>query len=359
MEHVTMRYPGSGRDALQDIDVHIGAGEFFSFLGPSGCGKTTLLRLISGFLEPTQGRVLIGGKEMRGIGPNRRPTAMVFQNLALFPLMSVVDNIGFGLEVRGVPKPQRRQRASELLALVDLPGVEEKRVDDLSGGQRQRVAIARGLAVEPSVLLLDEPLSALDLKLRQHMRSELRKIQRRTGVTFIYITHDQGEALTMSDRIGVLSDRGTLLQVGTALQLYHQPATAFVADFVGENNTIAATIRATEGDIAVAVAGIGRLKGQNPYNLTPGDKALAFVRPEAIAMAQPHACAQNSISCQVDNLSFEGAFVTLTLSCGLQELVMRFSNNGTIAPPQPAETVEVFFGADHTRFLPAGEKADG
>ncbi|MCY4244810.1 MAG: ATP-binding cassette domain-containing protein, partial [Gammaproteobacteria bacterium] len=185
--------------AARAVDINIRQGEFFSFLGPSGCGKTTLLRAVSGFLSPSEGRVLIGGKDMAGIGPNKRPTALIFQNLALFPLMTVWENITFALEVRGVSAARRRKRADELLELIALPGQGEKMVDELSGGQRQRVAIARALAAEPGVLLLDEPLSALDLKLRQHMRTELRDIQQRVGITFIYITHDQGEALTMSD----------------------------------------------------------------------------------------------------------------------------------------------------------------
>ena len=201
--------------AARNVNMHIEAGEFFSFLGPSGCGKTTLLRLISGFLDPTEGQIIINGRDTKGIGPNKRNTAMIFQNLALFPLMSVADNIAFGLEVRGASKSERRAKAESLLELVDLPGVGDKKVEDLSGGQKQRVAIARALAVEPAVLMLDEPLSALDLRLRQHMRAELRKIQRRTNVTFIYITHDQSEALTMSDRVAVMSD-GKIEQVGTA-----------------------------------------------------------------------------------------------------------------------------------------------
>ena len=223
--------------AVDNVDVTIKAGEFFSFLGPSGCGKTTILRMISGFIDPTEGAVRIGGRDMRGIRPNQRPTALIFQNLALFPLMPIWENIAFGLEVRGVDKPQRRERAEELLRLVDLPGAADKTVGQLSGGQKQRVAIARALAVEPKVMLLDEPLSALDLKLRQHMRSELRAIQKRTNVTFIYITHDQGEALAMSDRVGIMSN-GVLQQVGVPQEIYNNPANGFVASFVGENNVI-------------------------------------------------------------------------------------------------------------------------
>jgi spermidine/putrescine transport system ATP-binding protein len=177
--------------AVEKLSVAIEGGEFFSILGPSGCGKTTILRLIAGFMQPTGGRILIGGRDMVGIGADQRPTSMIFQSLALFPLMPVWENIAFGLEVRGVRKAERRKRAEELLELIALPGYGDRMVHELSGGQKQRVAIARALAVEPQVLLLDEPLSALDLKLRQHMRAELRSLQKRTGVTFIYITHDQ------------------------------------------------------------------------------------------------------------------------------------------------------------------------
>ncbi|MFD1378535.1 ABC transporter ATP-binding protein [Fodinicurvata halophila] len=231
--------------AVDNVSLEIQAGEFFSFLGPSGCGKTTLLRVVAGFLEPSEGQVLIGDQDMRGRGPNKRPTAMIFQNLALFPLMPVWENIAFGLEVQGWSKAQRRRKADELLDLIALTGQAEKKVSELSGGQRQRVAIARALAVEPSVLLLDEPLSALDLKLRQHMRSELRAIQKKTGVTFIYITHDQGEALTMSDRVAVMNT-GRIEQVDTPDRLYDEPHSYFAATFVGENNRIPGRVRARE-----------------------------------------------------------------------------------------------------------------
>ena len=177
--------------AVRDANVNIKGGDFFSFLGPSGCGKTTILRAVSGFLEPSEGNILIGGKNMKGVGPNKRPTALIFQNLALFPLMKVWENIAFSMEIKGASAGERRKRADELLEMIALEGQGDKLPSELSGGQRQRVAIARALCAEPHVLLLDEPLSALDLKLRQHMRTELREIQKRVGITFIYITHDQ------------------------------------------------------------------------------------------------------------------------------------------------------------------------
>ena len=356
---VSMRYEGSPRNAVTDVNVHIKAGEFFSFLGPSGCGKTTLLRLVSGFLEPTKGEVRIGGKNMRGIGPNKRPTAMIFQNLALFPLMSVSDNIGFGLEVRGVPRAERRKKATELLELVDLPGVEKKKVSDLSGGQMQRVAIARGLAVQPSVLCLDEPLSALDLKLRQHMRAELRKIQKRTGVTFVYITHDQGEALTMSDRIGVMSAGGILEQIDSADILYNEPQTAFVADFVGDNNAFPGTVREDVNGYAVVETSFGSLRGINPQQLSAGQSAVAFIRPEAISVVEGSSSQDNIVNCTVENLSFEGPFATVFLKVGKHHsFAMRQNNDGSTPFLQTGSEIKVSFGADNTRLLASGEASD-
>ena len=187
LENITVKFDEF--TAVKDVDITIKGGEFFSFLGPSGCGKTTLLRAISGFQEPSEGRVYIGGNDMAGIGPNKRPTALIFQNLALFPLMTVWENIAFSLEVKGVSKKERRRRADQLLELVALPGQGNKMVNELSGGQRQRVAVARAMAAEPEVMLLDEPLSALDLRLRQHMRTELREIQKRAGITFISVSY--------------------------------------------------------------------------------------------------------------------------------------------------------------------------
>src|SRR6185369_10033619 len=245
----------------------------------SGCGKTTILRMVSGFIRPSQGTIKIGGEDMRDTRPNQRPTALIFQNLALFPLMPVWENIAVGLEVRGVDKKARRDKAEELLRLVDLPGAADKAIAQLSGGQKQRVAIARALAVEPKVMLLDEPLSALDLKLRQHMRAELRAIQKRTGVTFIYITHDQGEALAMSDRVGVMS-QGVLQQVGTPVDIYNRPANGFVASFVGENNIFAGKVRSVDGSIAKFETASGTFATQLGAGLDRGAVAKLYVRPE-------------------------------------------------------------------------------
>ena len=284
LDDVCITYP-NGFTAVQPTDLTIAAGEFFSILGPSGCGKTTILRAVSGFLEPSRGRILIGGEDQRGRGPNQRPTALIFQNLALFPLMPVWENVAFGLEARGVSRRQRRTRAEELLSLVALSDQADKKPTELSGGQRQRVAIARALAVDPAVLLLDEPLSALDLKLRQHMRAELRSIQQKTGVTFIYITHDQGEALTMSDRIAVMN-AGRIEQVGRGDEVYTHPATAFAASFVGEANQFRGSVRMVDGDFATIETAAGAFLARNPRDLIPGDSAILFVRPEAMERAR-------------------------------------------------------------------------
>ena len=347
LDQVTMRF--GVVTAVRNVSLTIGAGEFFSFLGPSGCGKTTILRTISGFMEPTEGAIRIGGRDMRGIGPNRRPTALIFQNLALFPLMTVAENIGFGLEVRGVRAADRRRRVQRLLDLVALPETADKKVTELSGGQRQRIAIARALAVEPAVLLLDEPLSALDLKLRQHMRAELRDLQKRTGVTFIYITHDQGEALTMSDRIGVMS-KGVLEQVGDGRTIYDHPETAFVASFVGESNRFAGTVLEASADRAALDTPFGRLIGRNPRALRPGDRATLFVRPERVmAGGSAGNVADNVLESRVTHRDFEGAFINAFLEGDIVVQVPHLGDEPALTPGQPAR---IAFRAEDAVVLP-------
>ncbi|WP_445679796.1 ABC transporter ATP-binding protein [Radicibacter daui] len=316
--------------AVEDANLTIAGGEFFSFLGPSGCGKTTLLRCISGFQEPTLGRIRIGNHDMKGVGPNRRPTALIFQNLALFPLRSVADNIAFPLEVRGVEKRERRRRADELLEMIALPGQGDKRIDELSGGQKQRVAIARALAVKPDILLLDEPLSALDLKLRQHMRTELRAIQKQVGLTFIYITHDQGEALTMSDRVAVMS-RGKIQQVADSRTIYDRPATSFVASFVGENNAFAGTVLAKDGQGITIDAGLGvplvaALRADSGVTPAVGEPCHLFIRPEALVPMTSGS--PNSFEARLVKEEFEGHMRHLLLQAGEHQLRMSLVNNG-------------------------------
>ncbi len=355
LDHVTIRF--GEFTAVQDADLKIEDGEFFSFLGPSGCGKTTILRAISGFLEPTSGAVRIGGRDMQGIGPNKRPTALIFQNLALFPLMSVADNIAFGLEVRGVDKVERRKRADELLELTALDGQGDKKVSELSGGQKQRVAIARALAVEPDVLLLDEPLSALDLKLRQHMRTELRAIQQRVGITFIYITHDQGEALTMSDRIAVMSD-GVIQQVGSGTEVYENSQTAFVASFVGENNPFSGKVVGLEGSHALVDTAFGCLRGRNLRDMQVGQEAMLFVRPESMTLANGQGGGENVIESQVLHSEFEGSFFSVFMRGeGSKDIVMSMANTGDLPEFKGGQAARVAFRAERALVLPAGEVA--
>jgi spermidine/putrescine transport system ATP-binding protein len=304
IDHVTIRF--GGFVAVKDVALKIAGGEFFSILGPSGCGKTTLLRTVSGFLEPSLGAVRIGGRDMTGVGANKRPTALIFQNLALFPLMSVAENIAYGLRVRGVSPRERRRKADELLALVALPGIGDKKISELSGGQKQRVAIARALAVEPQVLLLDEPLSALDLRLRQHMRTELRAIQKRVGITFIYITHDQGEALTMSDRVAVMN-QGVVEQVGDGRTIYDSPRTPFVASFVGENNGVSGRVAAIAEGFAEIETPLGRLRGRDGGSLGVGAPATLFVRPERLRPAEA------GVAVSVIQSAFEGQLTHIVL----------------------------------------------
>ena len=338
--------------AVQPTDLTINAGEFFSILGPSGCGKTTILRMVSGFLDPSSGDIRIGNKSMGGIRPNARPTALIFQNLALFPLMSVWENVAFGLEARGMSKKKRRARAEELLAMVALDGQGEKRPTELSGGQRQRVAIARALAVEPSVLLLDEPLSALDLKLRQHMRSELKELQRKTGVTFIYITHDQGEALTMSDRVAVMN-RGVIQQVAAADEIYNNPQTAFVAGFVGEQNVFSGRVASVADGRAEIETPIGRVLGVNRHELAVGDEAIAMVRPERVRIEtggeaipaddRPH----NRVAAHLQRRDLEGPLINLHLESAGQPILVNLHNTGDAGLGSAREQT-LLFAADDT-----------
>jgi len=335
--------------AVENANLRIQAGEFFSFLGPSGCGKTTILRTISGFIEPTEGAVRIGGQDMRGIGANQRPTALIFQSLALFPMMSVADNVGYGLRVRGVGKAARDRKVDELLNVVALGDQGGKMVDELSGGQRQRVAIARALAVEPQVLLLDEPLSALDLKLRQHMRNELRAIQRRVGITFIYITHDQGEALTMSDRIAVMN-RGRIEQVGDGRTVYDAPDTGFVASFVGEINAIPGRVSATADGYAALETPLGVLRGRNPKGLAVGATAQLYVRPEML-LPNPTA-AENSLSAVAEEHAYEGNLTHLACRAAGLRLTVLLGARESRDPPAHGAPIALGFAAADARVLP-------
>ena len=284
--HVIKQF-GSGESAVRALDgvsLDIADNEFFTLLGPSGCGKTTLLRLIAGFELPTSGEIFLYGDEIENLPPHKRSINTVFQHYALFPHMTVGENVAFGLKMLGRPESEIDRRVKESLSLAKMEQFISRKPAQLSGGQQQRVALARALAPQPKVLLLDEPLSALDLKLRQAMRLELKNLQRETGITFIFVTHDQEEALTMSDRIAVMS-AGEIQQIGGPHEIYEKPDNRFVADFIGDSNFLEASILAIEDDQAVCdVAGEVRLSVQSTATHAVGDKVTLAVRPEKIAL---------------------------------------------------------------------------
>jgi spermidine/putrescine transport system ATP-binding protein len=280
----TFNAHGEEVQAVKGVDLSIVEGEFFSMLGPSGCGKTTTMRMIAGFDEPTAGVVCLHGVDVVGVPPNKRDVNMVFQSYALFPHMNVFENVAFGLRRKGSPKAEITERVGEMLAIVDLAGREKRRPRELSGGQQQRVALARALVNRPRALLLDEPLAALDLKLRQAMQVELKRIQREVGITFVYVTHDQGEALIMSDRIAVMSD-GLIEQLGTPREIYEHPATRFVAGFIGTSNLLSGTVSEVVGPNAVIQYGPEErivVPVADRRDIVAGGELDVTVRPEKI-----------------------------------------------------------------------------
>jgi spermidine/putrescine transport system ATP-binding protein len=337
------------------LSLEVARGSFFSILGPSGCGKTTLLRMIAGFLEADTGDIQIGGKSMNGVPPNRRPVNMVFQHLALFPMMSVGDNVGYGLARRGVAKDEIKRRVGDMLERVSLSGAQNKRVDQLSGGQKQRVAIARSLVLEPTLLLLDEPLGALDLKLREHMKIELKQLQAAFGTTFVYITHDQSEALVLSDHVAVMN-QGKFEQVGTPQQLYYEPQTPFVAGFVGANNRMAGRATEVKGDqISVTTAKGLVIPARAIGKLGQGDAVEAFVRPEVARLAHDAAVLTDAglpcYSAKVESLLFDGANSAVLLQeAGTQtEFRIALPQTGEFAHLSVGQTVT--FGFDPRRVV--------
>ncbi|GAA0383748.1 ABC transporter ATP-binding protein [Micromonospora gifhornensis] len=307
--------------AVDDVTVTIGAGEFFTLLGPSGCGKTTTLRMVAGFYFPTSGQIHFGDDDVTHLSPNKRDTGMVFQNYALFPHMTVAQNVAYGLRVRRVSRAERDRRVEEALAQVHLSGYGARRIDALSGGQQQRVALARALVIRPRTLLLDEPLSNLDAKLREETRTEIRRIQRESGNTAIYVTHDQAEAMAMSDRIAVMQS-GKVQQVGSPQEIYYRPANAFVARFIGRSNVLS---------LPVAGAGENRVEVRMPdgttlevgaapgHGLTEGDTALVSVRPEHITIAGGED--EPALRGRVTHVEFTGMATNLTVDADGTEVM--------------------------------------
>ena len=340
--------------AVDDVSFDVPQGAFFSILGPSGCGKTTLLRMIAGFTEPTSGTIRIRERDMLGVPPNRRPVNLVFQHLALFPMMNVENNIAFGLRRRKIDRQSIKQRTDTILERVGLPGYARKRIDQLSGGQKQRVAIARCLVLEPSVLLLDEPLGALDLKLREQMKVELKKLQSKVGTTFVYITHDQSEALVMSDYIAVMN-LGRFEQIGTPRELYGQPFTPFVAQFVGDNNRWSGNVVDVAADSATIRTDEGLLFHSSIQgSLTSGQRVDLFLRPESMRIQPTDTQDLNLFSVTVKTILFDGANSRLlTVTPGDHELLIALPQNRSFDHIAPGQKIEVGWHPDMGICFPA------
>ena len=327
---------------VQDFDLEVATGEFVSFLGPSGCGKTTVLRMVAGFEQPTAGSIIVGGKDVTGLKPNQRNVGMVFQAYALFPNLTVAQNVAFGLKVAGMAKADADRRVAEMLSIIKLPDFGDRYPYQLSGGQQQRVALARALAPKPKLLLLDEPLSALDAKVRLSLRDEIRSIQKSLGITTIFVTHDQEEALSMSDRIVVMYG-GKVEQVGTPFDIYNRPATRFVANFVG-------TLNLLEGTVTNAATGAARV-GSQDISLTgklngskTGDQLSLALRPEAIALG-PRPGHDTSLAGQIHEVHFLGSVIRVRVGVGRNIVSLDTFNNSSTPPPAVGEQTEISFSS--------------
>lgn len=346
--------------AVDAIDLSITRGEFLTLLGPSGCGKTTTLNLIAGFFPPTSGAIYLNGEHVEDLPPFKRDTGMVFQDYALFPHMTVAQNVAFGLKMRKVPTRDAERRVQEALALVHLAGLGERRPVELSGGQRQRVALARALVIEPAVLLFDEPLSNLDLKLRESMRLEITNIQKQLGITAIYVTHDQSEALVMSDRIAVMN-AGQIEQLGTARDIYETPRTKFVAEFIGNMNVFSGEVsdaggRDRKGTVTLA-CGL-QLPALLPDDVRKGDQVHLSVRPEKCRIASTAATGESlSIRGQVSQIVYLGSITEYHLAFpGGSKAVIEVHNiNSGAAAFSPGADVYMIANLDHCHVLPARE----
>jgi spermidine/putrescine transport system ATP-binding protein len=348
--------------AVREVDLEIQRGEFFSLLGPSGCGKTTTLRMIAGFEEPTRGQVLLYGQDVTGVPPYRRDVNMVFQSYALFPHMTVHDNVAFGLRRKGVGKAESAKRAAEMLELVELTGKGDSRPRELSGGQQQRVALARALVNHPRALLLDEPLGALDLKLRQAMQIELKRIQRDVGITFVYVTHDQNEALTMSDRLAVMND-GRIEQEGRPQEIYEQPATRFVAGFIGTSNLLAGRVGRVSGEHAVIevspeeriVLPLRRASGPQDRAVGSGDEVELTVRPEKIVIDGRAPGTDGSVlRGTVTEVVYLGTSTNFSVTTTTGADMVVFQQNSASGQSQPARGETVWLSWDPQHSYPIG-----
>ncbi len=343
--------------AVDHLNLEIKDGEFFTFLGPSGCGKTTTLRMIAGFYYPTKGIVRFGDKDMTRVPPEKRNTGMVFQNYALFPHMTVFENVAFGLRVRKISSNELKTRVMEVLRKVRLEQYSERQVSQLSGGQQQRVALARALVIEPEILLLDEPLSNLDAKLRDEMRSEILRLQKEYKITTIYVTHDQAEALSMSDRIAVFNF-GVCHQVGTPSEIYNEPANDFVASFIGEINLLPATVQSLDQGKVYVSAQIGSgtkelVVHNHPFNINPENKGnLALsIRPEAIKVHESSVEGVNILIGSIETVEFFGSVINLTINVGGKLLQVNLLNSRS-SNLEAGATVWVQLPENEIRIIP-------
>ncbi len=351
LRHVTKSF-NDGFTAVQDFNLEVKKGEFVTFLGPSGCGKTTTLRMIAGFELPTSGEILLDGKSITNLPPYERPINTVFQRYALFPHMNIYENIAFGLKQKKMAKDVIEHKVKKVLSLVDLEGFEERNVATLSGGQQQRIAIARALVNEPEILLLDEPLGALDLKMRQEMQIELKDMHQKLGITFIYVTHDQEEALTMSDKIVVMSE-GQIQQIGTPEDIYNEPKNAFVADFIGESNIFSGIMT---GKLKVRFCG-GEFECVD--DVPEGTHITAVVRPEDVEITAPSA---GTIQGNVISVIFKGMHYEITVQSGRNEMVIQSVKSATVGDRVgmrlDPDSIHIMVAEDHTNIFPVDINRD-
>jgi putative spermidine/putrescine transport system ATP-binding protein len=346
LENVRKEFGGNA--AVEDFNLSVEAGEFVSFLGPSGCGKTTTLRMIAGFEQPTSGRIMLNGADITYARPNQRNVGMVFQSYALFPNMTVAQNVGFGLKLKKVDKGAIRSKVEELLELIHMADKGQNYPHELSGGQQQRVALARALAISPQVLLLDEPLSALDAKIRDELRNEIKRIQRQLSITTIYVTHDQEEAMALSDRVVVMS-KGVMEQVGPPFQIYNFPETAFVASFVGKLNRIDGNV--VDATLGTVRSGQVALRTTSEFEAPAGSAVTLMVRPEELELGESE---ENQVQGTVESINFLGAIVRVRLDTPTGQLTADLFNERLLKLPEVGDQVTMSFPAHACWVMPAG-----
>lgn len=341
---------------VQNFNLQVEQGEFISFLGPSGCGKTTTLNMIAGFLDPDGGDLLIKGQRMNGVPPYKRELGMVFQTYSLFPHMTVAENIAYGLKLRKVNKQEMQERVNRVLGLVKLPNVADRYPKQLSGGQRQRIAIARALVIEPSLLLLDEPLSNLDAKLREELRDELKRLHHEIGVTTIFVTHDQEEALALSDRI-VVMNHGFVEQIGTPLEIYNQPASEFVHTFIGKTNRLEGEVIGMDGDVLTLRTTGGMLvkAAKQQRSVALHEKVIIFIRPEKIKLTDTAVSEEaNRVKGHLQLASFLGSYTECEVKVGEHTLSVKVQMTDSSVDRQEGQTVYCQWNADDVLVMPAG-----